>query len=160
MRGTSLAVHVTTPSPATTYVGPTVPSFIQDLTVHTPDSAKLTKYVDVSAVLASLSERKREIRVAIVNRSDTDAFSVPILFGPNADVAETITIHEVWSADLKDGNGFDGEKIKTVTREEKFTGIYVLKKHSFQSASPICQVCGSNRLIFHVLKLVLVFVLT
>ncbi|RDB15655.1 putative alpha-L-arabinofuranosidase C [Hypsizygus marmoreus] len=132
MRGTSLDVHVTTPSPSAVYMGPTVPSFIQDLTLHTPDSAKLTKIVDVSAVLVD-SANRREVRVAIVNRSDAESFQVPILFGPNVRaVAEVITVHEVWSSDLKDGNSFEEEKVKTVVRDEKFSGVYHLKKHSFQ----------------------------
>ncbi|GLB43090.1 putative glycoside hydrolase family 51 protein [Lyophyllum shimeji] len=131
MRGSSLDVHVTIPRPDAVYTGPTVPSFVQDLTVHTPDSAKLTKYVDVSAVLASKDDR-REIRVAIVNRSDTESFKVPILFGPNAVVASSIRVHELWSADLKASNGFEEEKVKTVVRDEEFLGTYTLKKHSFQ----------------------------
>ncbi|KAF9466681.1 glycoside hydrolase family 51 protein [Collybia nuda] len=135
MRGSSLAVHVTTPSPSTIYTGPTVPTFIHNISQHTPDSAKLTKFVDVSAVLAT-GINGQEIRVAIVNRSDRDEFEVPILFGPGVlGVKETIKIHEVWSPDLKDGNGFDEEKVKTVHKEEKFSGTYKLKKHSFQSTS-------------------------
>jgi alpha-N-arabinofuranosidase len=132
MRGSSLAVHVTTPFPSAIYTGPTVPPFIQNITQYTPDFAKLTKYVDVSAVLSS-GESGQEIRVAIVNRSDKDDFDVPILFGPNVQgVRETVKVYEVWSPDLKDGNGFNEEKVKTVQREEKFGGIYKLKKHSFQ----------------------------
>lgn len=132
MRGSSLAVHVTSPSPSAIYSGPTAPPFIHNITQHTPDSAKLTKFVDVSAVLAA-REIGLEIRVAIVNRSDKDEFDVPILFGPDVQgVGETINIYEIWSPDLKDANGFNEEKVKTVHRKEKFGGIYKLKKHSFQ----------------------------
>ncbi|KAG5637929.1 hypothetical protein H0H81_002589 [Sphagnurus paluster] len=131
MRGSSLDVYVKTPSPATVYTGPTVPKFVHDLTVHTPDYAKLTKYVDVSAVLATEGDR-RQVRVAIVNRSDTEAFTVPILFGPNTQVSENLKVYEVWSADLKDANGFEEERVKTFVKDEVFSGTYDLKKHSFQ----------------------------
>ncbi|TFK32901.1 glycoside hydrolase family 51 protein [Crucibulum laeve] len=132
MLGSSLNVHVTTPSHNVNYTGPTVPKFIQDITLHTPDSTKLTRYVDVSAVLAITAESGHEIRIAIVNRSDSQEFNVPLVFGPNATVADAFTIHEVWHEDLKANNGFDGEKVKTVIKEGKFTGSYLLKKHSFQ----------------------------
>ncbi|KAF5368160.1 hypothetical protein D9615_010195 [Tricholomella constricta] len=90
MRGSSLDIHVMTPSADAVYTGPTVPTFVHYLTVHTLDSAKLTKCVDVSAVLASAAD-PREIRVLIVNRSDTETFTVPLLFGPNAKVADDIS---------------------------------------------------------------------
>lgn len=132
MRGASLSVHVDNPAPALVYTGPTVPKFVQDLSVHTPDSAKLTKFVDVSAVLASAGQGK-EIRIAIVNRSEDTDFKVRILFGPQANVKEDFVIHEVWHQDLKASNGFDGEKVHTVVKNERFTGSYELKRHSFQS---------------------------
>ncbi|KAF8970851.1 glycoside hydrolase family 51 protein [Flammula alnicola] len=132
MRGSSLSVHVTNPAPSLTYIGPTVPKFVHDLSVHTPDFSKLTKFVDVSAVLAPTEQGTKEIRIAIVNRSDVEEFDVPILFGPQTSVKDQVTAHEVWHDDLKAGNGFDEEKVKTVVRTEKFTGSYKLKKHSFQ----------------------------
>lgn len=133
MRGASLSVHVTSPNPLTVYSGPTVPSFIKDLTVHTPDFSKLTKFVDVSAVLADGGQGLQEIRVAIVNRSDVESYEVPILFGPNVKgLGEKITIHEVWSENLSDGNNFEVENVKTLTRVETLSGTYQLKKHSFQ----------------------------
>ncbi|KAG6917636.1 hypothetical protein DXG01_001743 [Tephrocybe rancida] len=129
MQGSSLDVFVSAPSPKSFYTGPTVPKFVQDLTAHTPDNGKLTKYVDVSAVL---SADKKEVRVAIVNRSDTEAFTIPILFGPAVTVAVDFKIHEVWSDNIKDSNTFGAEKIQTVIKDAKFTGSFELKKHSFQ----------------------------
>ena len=131
MRGASLDIHVQSPS----YQGPTVPPFIQHLTLHTPDSARLTKFVDVSAVLACTTPA--EIRVAIVNRSENDAFSAHFAFGPNTEVTSSVRVYEVWSGDLKDRNGFgkDEENVKAVEKEEKWDGKqgYLLKNHSFQS---------------------------
>lgn len=131
MRGSALDVLVTTPSPASYYDGPTVPPFIKDINVHTPDSSKLTKYVDVSAVIAD-QQGTKEIRIAIVNRSATEEFEIPILFGPNATVSGNFTIHEVWHEDLKASNTFGKEKVATVVKQAKFSGTYKLKRHSFQ----------------------------
>ncbi|KAH9475530.1 putative alpha-L-arabinofuranosidase C [Psilocybe cubensis] len=130
--GASLSVHVDIPTPALVYTGPTSPKFVQDLSVHTPDSAKLTKLVDVSAVLASVGQGK-EIRIAIVNKSDDMDFKVPILFGPQATVKDEFTVYEIWHEDLKANNGFDGERVRTVVKNDRLTGSYNLKSHSFQS---------------------------
>ncbi|KAF8182674.1 glycoside hydrolase family 51 protein [Pholiota molesta] len=133
MRGASLAVHVTTPSPAQhVYSGPTVPKFVHDLTVHTPDAAKLTKYVDVSAVLATTAQGTKEVRLAIVNRSETEAFDVPVRFGPEAKVKGEVVVHEVWHEDLRASNWFGEEKVRVVTRRERFVGTVEVKRHSFQ----------------------------
>lgn len=134
MRGLSLDVYVTTPPGANSsiYTGPTVPKFIQDLTQHTPDSKKLTKYVDVSAVLAN-SESGQQIRIAILNRHETEEYDVPIVFGRNVDVREVFGVFEVWNENLKATNGFGDEIVRTVKKEEHFKGVYHLKRHSFQS---------------------------
>lgn len=138
MRGSSLDVYVTTPSNSDSgiYTGPTVPKFVQDLTVHTPDSRKLTKYVDVSTVLATTDSGTRQIRIAIVNRNETEEYDVPIILGRDVSVKELIEVHEVWHEDLKATNWFGDEKVKAAKREEKFTGTYHLKRHSFQSELP------------------------
>ncbi|KAF9558449.1 glycoside hydrolase family 51 protein [Agrocybe pediades] len=126
MRGSSLNIHV---GGSPTYSRETVPKFIHDLDAHAPESAKGTKLIDVSAVL---SEDGKEVRVAVVNRSDEEEFTVPILFGPETQVKDEVTVHEVWHEDLRAKNGFDGQNVKTVVRTEAWKGIYVLKKHSFQ----------------------------
>jgi alpha-N-arabinofuranosidase len=138
MRGSSLDVYVTTPpdSSSTIYTGPTVPKFIQDLTLHTPDSKKLTKFVDVSAVLATADDTGfREIRISIVNKNETKEYDVPLVFGRDVNVKEDIVVYEVWHENLKATNWFGDEKVRTVERKESFSGIYRLKKHSFQSES-------------------------
>lgn len=125
MLGSALNIHVASPA----YTGLTVPSFTQNLGAHTPDLAKLTKYIDASAVL-----NNNEIRVAIVNRSDTNSFRVPISFGPNVRVKNNIVVFEVWDEDIHAKNSFDQpEKVKTIIKEvSDFDGIYALKAHSFQ----------------------------
>ncbi|KIJ37509.1 glycoside hydrolase family 51 protein [Sphaerobolus stellatus SS14] len=132
MRGSSLDVLVTTPSVDSYYTGITVPAFIRNITLHTPDLAKLTKYIDASAVLANTAQGTKEIRIAIANRSAEQEYEVPIVFGPNVAVSKTITVHEVWHEDLRATNNFGDEKVKTITKETKFGGAYKLKKHSFQ----------------------------
>ncbi|KAF7369840.1 Glycoside hydrolase family 51 protein [Mycena sanguinolenta] len=93
-------------------------------------AARLTKWIDASAVL---SPSKTEIRLAVVNRHQTRAFDVPIAFGPDARVAPRLVVHEVWSPQLGDRNGFEGEKVKTVERKvDAWDGVYQCKEHSFQ----------------------------
>ncbi|KAH6902495.1 glycoside hydrolase family 51 protein [Coprinopsis sp. MPI-PUGE-AT-0042] len=101
MRGSSLNVHVSTPSQDLVYTGPTKPEFVKDLTLHTPSSAKLTKYVDVSAVAASTPQGGQEIRVALLNRHASEGFTVPILFGPAVSLNETVKVYEIWHEDIK-----------------------------------------------------------
>lgn len=133
MRGLSLDLHTTTPiSGNNIYTGPTVPKFIANLAVHTPDSAKNTKFVDTSAVLATTSSGNQEIRVAILNKHEEEEFIVPLHFGPNVKVGEEIIVHELWHEDLKATNGFDGERVKTMTSRIPWQGAYKMKKHSFQ----------------------------
>jgi alpha-N-arabinofuranosidase len=131
MRGKSLDVLVDTRSQQeAVYLGPTVPSFTQLLAKHDPPSKQLTKYIDVSAVIA---ENGKEVRVAIANRHETQAFTVPLVFGPNATVEEEVKVYEVWHEDLKANNTFGDEKVKTVEKSVKVEGSYEAKKHSFQS---------------------------
>ncbi|KAJ3801853.1 glycoside hydrolase family 51 protein [Lentinula aff. detonsa] len=126
MQGTSLNVHVESPL----YTGQTVPDWIEKLEKNSGGDEKLTKYIDVSAIL---SDSKDEIRVAIVNRNATEAYTIPIRFGPACDVlGEKVKVHEVWSADLKDNNGWDGERVQTVEKELPWSGEYSVKQHSFQ----------------------------
>ncbi|KAF5391083.1 hypothetical protein D9757_003131 [Collybiopsis confluens] len=126
MHGISLDVHVASPL----YDGKTVPDWIQKLETKTGGDHKLTKYIDVSA---TLSESGDEIRVVIVNKHATDAYVVPILFGPACKVVgETAKVYEVWSPDLKDRNGWDGERVQTVEKEVSWTGEYSVREHSFQ----------------------------
>ncbi|KAI5826222.1 glycoside hydrolase family 51 protein [Schizophyllum commune Tattone D] len=129
MRGASLDVYVTNPSPDDAYNGLTAPTFIQKLTATSPDSEKLTKYVDVSAVFDAQAS---EVRVAIVNRHAEKAYEVPIKFGADTKVASEVKVYEVWSEDLRDKNTFGEEKVKTVEKSVKWEGKYSLKAHSFQ----------------------------
>ncbi|KAF4593634.1 hypothetical protein EYR40_008422 [Pleurotus pulmonarius] len=144
MRGASLDVYVgaeAVDAQGLFYDGPTFPPFIQQLTSHTPDFMKLTKFIDVSAVLVTPNDepglKSTEVRVAIVNRHDVDDYEVPIRFGPNTSVDSSIIVHEVWSDSLKDSNSFEEEKVKTVRKEVNFDGTFIVKKHSFQGLGSI-----------------------
>lgn len=127
MVGTALSVHVSAP----VYDGPTVPTFVQALTTPTPPLLKLTKWIDVSGVL---SPNGKEVRLAIINRHATEAFFVPIRFGPAAEVSRTVKVYDVWSENLGDNNGFGMTKVKTVERTvEGWQGAkWECKRHSFQ----------------------------
>ena len=125
MRGLSIDVYVQSPN----YDGPTVPAWIKQLDAHEEDSKKLTKYIDVSAVY---DPEVKEVRVAAVNRHDSEDFSVPFVFARDVEVDGPVKVYEVWGEQLGFSNGFDGEKVKTVEKTVDWQGQYVLKKHSFQ----------------------------
>ncbi|KAJ7473915.1 glycoside hydrolase family 51 protein [Mycena galericulata] len=129
MQGTALSLHVSADGPEDAYTGPTVPPFVASLTAHTPPAARLTKWIDASGVL---SPDGTQIRVALVNRHQSAPFTIPILFGPDAKVDGRVTVNEVWSQDLRDRNGFEGEKVRTVEQVVDWQGTYQCKEHSFQ----------------------------
>ncbi|KAJ6514620.1 glycoside hydrolase family 51 protein [Mycena vulgaris] len=129
MQGTALSLHVAAPAPEDSYTGPTVPAFVARLATHAPPAARPTKWLDASAVL---SPDGTQVRVALVNRHSANACTVPIAFGPDAQVGGEVEVHEVWSGALGDRNGFEGEKVKTVVRKEAWQGVYECKAHSFQ----------------------------
>ncbi|KAJ6585910.1 glycoside hydrolase family 51 protein [Mycena capillaripes] len=129
MQGISLSLHVTADAAEDAYTGPTVPPFVARLTAHTPPSARLTKWIDASAVL---SPDGAQVRLAIVNRHQSQSFSVPIEFGFGVKVEGRVEVHEVWSEDLRERNGFEGEKVRSVERSLEWEGVYECKRHSFQ----------------------------
>ncbi|KAF7327234.1 Glycoside hydrolase family 51 protein [Mycena kentingensis (nom. inval.)] len=134
MQGTSLDAYVSVDDAAEdVYDGPTEPAFIANLAKHAPSAGKPTKWIDVSAVL---SADEKQIRIALLNRHDSKAFSVPIVFAlAGKQLGADVTVHEVYHEDLGAKNGWDGEKVKTVVRREvweKEKGVYEAKAHSFQ----------------------------
>ena len=129
MRGLSLDVFVNSPA----YDGVTTPSWIAKLDKHEPDSSKLTKYVDVSAVF---NVEAKEIRVAAVNRHETWDYTVQFKFSQPSELdGQKVRVYEVWGESLGLSNCFDGEKVKTVEKTVNWAGSYTLKKHSFQGKS-------------------------
>ncbi|KIY73958.1 glycoside hydrolase family 51 protein [Cylindrobasidium torrendii FP15055 ss-10] len=125
MQGLSLDVHVKSP----VYDSKTVPTWVSKLDKHEPDARKLTKYIDVSAVL---NVEANEIRVAVVNRHDSESYTVPFVFPREVDFDGTVKVYEVWGEQLGLSNGFDGEKVATKEKTVEWSGEYELKRHSFQ----------------------------
>ncbi|KAJ7805008.1 glycoside hydrolase family 51 protein [Mycena olivaceomarginata] len=121
--GTALSLHVTFNN-NNKYTNPTVPAFVASLTAHTPPASRLTKWIDASGVL---SPNGTQVRLAIVNRHQTRAYSVPKGAGK-------VVVHQ--SADLRDRNAFaEGEKVKSVeTAMDDWKGVHEVK-HSFQARS-------------------------
>ena len=92
----------------------------------------MTKYLDCSAVIEG-----EEVRLAIVNRHESDSFVVAIHFGPRCELGNSkVKVHEIWSKDLGDRNGFEETKVKTAESEVELKegGMYSVKEHSFQGA--------------------------
>ncbi|KAJ7206616.1 glycoside hydrolase family 51 protein [Mycena pura] len=125
MQGTALAVHVD----GDAYTGPTEPAFVARLSARAPPAACPTRWVDASAVLAPGGT---QVRLALLNRHAARAAGVTVHFGPGAAVGARVTVHELWSAELGDRNGFGAEKIATRVRTEAWSGVYEAKAHSFQ----------------------------
>ncbi|KAF5365048.1 hypothetical protein D9758_010992 [Tetrapyrgos nigripes] len=136
MQGTSLDIHVVSPS----YEGTkTVPDFISKL--EKQDQGRYTKWIDVSGIL---TESQDTVRLAVVNRHPSESFEVPIAFGPACTVLEdaVVKVYEVWSENLKDSNYYDWEKgvkgeekVLIVEKDVKpgdWNGSYMFKAHSFQ----------------------------
>ncbi|KAJ7343772.1 alpha-L-arabinofuranosidase C-terminus-domain-containing protein [Mycena albidolilacea] len=119
MQGTALSLRVTFNN--NKYTNPTVPAFVASLTAHTRPASRLTKWIDVSHIL---SPNTTQVRLAIVNRHQTRAYSVPKGAGK-------VVVHQ--SADLRDRNAFaEGEKVKSVkTAMDDWKGVHEVK-HSFQ----------------------------
>lgn len=110
MQGTSLDIHVESPS----YTEATVPVWVAKLEKYTPDAQKLTKFIDVSAVLSGTAGQESEVRVAIVNRHAQQSFEVPIRVGPTWELVKgaKVKVYEVWSESLKDSNWFNKRRTR------------------------------------------------
>ena len=86
--GTSIKVSVNSP----TFVGETLPTWIS--TIKGAPSE-----LDVSAVLHTDSASgKRSLRIAVVNRSETQAFAIPVrvAFEDDSLKGKEVKVHELW----------------------------------------------------------------
>lgn len=117
--GTAVRVSVTG---APSYAGETLPAWIGP--VKGPP-----RELDVSAVLAG-----RSLRVAVVNRSETHAHTVPVRVA-FADVppGAEVEVHEVWHQDVRAKNewGAREREVAAVTRRAAWDGRWTFREHSF-----------------------------
>ncbi len=88
--------------------------------------------LDVSAVLHRDPDTElRSLRVAVVNRSETCSYDVPIR--PAFEhVGAEVEVHELWHADVKARNGWGKENdVSVKTRTEQWGGRWTFREHSF-----------------------------
>lgn len=119
--GVSVNLSVTSPK----FAGETLPGWISTV-------KGLPNDLDASAVLYSDPETKaRSVRVAVVNRSETKSYDVPLRIAFERPGA-TVEVHELWHADVKARNGWRNEnEVSVKTRREKWEGRWTFREHSF-----------------------------
>jgi alpha-N-arabinofuranosidase len=145
--GCSLDVWVDREEAENYYEGKTVPEWVGKLEKWEQNRDKKTGWLDIAAVFVrGENEREGEIRLSIVNRHPTQAYTIPIHVGPTyspvntADDKFKFKIYELWSENLTDKNWFNDDKVRTEEREGEIAlgqsdgGVwrYEVKKHSFQ----------------------------
>jgi alpha-N-arabinofuranosidase len=116
--GVAVKVHVDSP----TFGGETLPTWISTIKGAPKD-------LDASAVL--VTSPKRSVRVAVVNRSETQAYEVPLRIAFEGVVGE-VEVHELWHEDVKARNGWGHEdEVSVKTRKAKWEGKWTFREHSF-----------------------------
>lgn len=118
--GTSVRVSVNSP----TFDGETLPTWIGSL--KGPPAV-----LDSSAVVHQSENGERSIRVAVVNRSETESYTVALRIAFE-NVAEDVEVHELWHEDVKAKNGWGKEnEVSVQTRTAKWDGRWTFRAHSF-----------------------------
>ena len=122
--GTSIKVSVNSP----TFAGETLPTWIS--TIKGAPSE-----LDVSAVLRTNSSNgKRSLRIAVVNRSETQAFTIPVrvAFEDDSLKGREVEVHELWHRDVKARNDWGKEdEVSVKTRKEEWSGKWTFREHAF-----------------------------
>ena len=122
--GTSIKVSVNSP----TFAGETLPTWIS--TIKGAPSE-----LDVSAVLhTNSSNGKRSLRIAVVNRSETQAFTIPVrvAFEEDSLKGKEVEVHELWHEDVKARNDWGKEnEVSVKTKKEEWSGRWTFREHSF-----------------------------
>ena len=119
--GTSIQLSVTSPK----FGGETLPTWISGV-------KGLPSDLDASAVLFTDTVTGiRSLRIAVVNRSEKEAYEVPLRIAFEK-VTDEIEVHELWHADVKARNGWGHEnEVCVKSQTEKWTGGRVFREHSF-----------------------------
>lgn len=122
MRG-GTAVQVSVASPK--YAGETLPAWISDIKGH-------PSVLDASATVHSTESGAHSIRIAVVNRSETESFQVPLRIAFEGDKFTEVEVHELWHADVNARNGWGKEnEVAIETSRARWSGEWTFKAHSF-----------------------------
>ncbi|TFK80982.1 glycoside hydrolase family 51 protein [Polyporus arcularius HHB13444] len=118
-----VALNLSVASP--TFSGETLPRWISIV-------KDLPNDLDASAVLYTDPDTKaRSLRVAVVNRSETQSYDVPLRVAFETVGAE-VEVYELWHADVKARNGWGNEnEVSVKSKSEKWTSRWTFREHSF-----------------------------
>lgn len=120
-----MSVRVSLSSPK--FTGETLPLWISDIKGQ-------PSILDASAVLQVSETGERSLRVAVVNRSQSESFRVPIriAFEGVRFGSGTVEAHELWHQDVRAKNGWGKEaEVSVQTRKVNWDGEWTFKEHSF-----------------------------
>lgn len=121
--GISIRAEVLSPR----FAGETLPTWISEIKGH-------PSILDASAVLQVSEGGKRSLRIAVVNRSETESFKVPIHVASHDGKAVDgeVEVHELWHEDVNAKNGWGKENEVTVQRRRvQWDGEWTFREHSF-----------------------------
>lgn len=120
-----ISVRVSLSSP--TFAGETLPTWITDVKGQ-------PSILDASAVLQVDGSGKRSLRIAVINRSETESFRVPVRVAfEDANLQGTsVEVHELWHKDIHAKNCWDSEnEVSVQTSQASWDGEWTFKEHSF-----------------------------
>ena len=89
------------------------------------------KDLDASATLHVSEAGQKSVRIAVVNRSEKNAYTVPLRIA-FAGSPKEVEVHDLWHEDVKACNGWGKEnEVSVKTRRVPWTGEWVFREHSF-----------------------------
>ena len=124
MRG-GTAVQVSVASPK--YAGETLPTWISEIKGQ-------PSVLDASATVHMDANGAQSIRIAVVNRSETESFCIPLRIAfEGAGLQDTeVEVHELWHPEVNAKNGWGKEnEISIRTSRARWSGEWTFREHSF-----------------------------
>lgn len=121
--GTSVRVSFTSPK----FAGETLPAWISEIKGQ-------PSILDASAVVHVSDSGKRSLRIAVVNRSETESFRVPIRVAFESDSLEgmDVQVYSLWHQDVNAKNGWGKEnEVSVQSSRAQWTGEWTFREHSF-----------------------------
>ena len=119
--GVSIQVSLAGPK----FAGETLPSWISEIKGH-------PNVLDASAVLRVSDNGERSLRVAVVNRSETNSYNVALRVAFETVLQREVEAHELWHRNAMAKNGWGKENgVAVKTKTAPWMGSWVFREHSF-----------------------------
>lgn len=109
------------------FAGETLPTWI-------PNIKGQPSVLDASAVLQVSGNGERSFRIAVVNRSESESFRVPVrvAFEYGSSQGVSVEVHELWHEDVQAKNGWGKEtEVSVRTSQANWKGEWTFREHSF-----------------------------